>query len=1110
MIRRILTPVLFLILLIPFTLQSAEEGRLLRFPDIHGNQVVFMYGGDLWTVGADGGTARKLTTHAGIELMPKFSPDGKWVAFTGQYDGKDNVYAIPSEGGAPQQLTYLQPFKSLSERSGPENLVLEWYPDGKKILFLSRRYTFHTWFGQMYSVSIDGGTPEQLALPKGGLISFNSDGTKIAYNRKFRNFRTWKRYTGGLAQDIWIYDFPNNTMEQITDWVGTDTEPMWIGDKVFFTSDRPSSENPDKKTPGRANVWEYDLQSGEFTQRTFFQEYDVRWASAGEEQIIFENAGYLYTLDVTEDGTDPQKLTVMVPGDRRLALPDWKDTKNMISTFNAAPTGKRAVFEARGDIYTAPKEHGDIRNLTQTPGIREKYPAWSPDGKWIAYYSDRHGEDDLYLIKDEPGAGEVRVTKNAAMFRYAPLWSPDSKKLAFSDKSFRLWYVDIEEKEPVLVDKSDQWEIRDYRWSPDSKWLAYSKNHPSDFSSVYVYNLDEEKPVRITSELTNDWNPTWDPDGKYLYFLSDRHFNPSLGSFDFTYNYHRTAGVYLITLERGTDNPFAPRSDEVEVSQDEEKEEESGEETPDITIDFEGIAGRTIALPIDADNYRSLQATNGAVFYVSYPTYGLNGKVEPVQNALHGFDFDKREATEMMNGVGGYDISPDNKHLIVSAKGDYFLVDAKPADLKDAKALDLSDMEAKVNYRAEWQEIFDEAWRYQRDYFYNPQMNNVDWDSIKAKYEVLLPYVVNRFDLNYVMGEMISELSNSHTYVGGGDYPELDRVDYGQLGIDIAPENGYFRITNILQGDNSREERVSPLTKPGLDVSEGMYIIAVDGEPVDAEKNFHIYFENKVGKQVRLTVNDAPRENGSHHITVEPIANEHDLRHWEWINQNRKKVAELSDGKIGYVYLTDMSAQGLNEFVEQYYPQIRKQGLIIDVRYNGGGFVDQLILERLCRTLIGMGMNRHGATSTTPPQVFSGYMACLANGYSASDGDIFPYYFRKYELGPVIGMRTWGGVRGIRGNPGIMDGGYIYPPEFSRYDLNSTWNMENYGVAPDIEVDNLPNLVVEGKDPQLEKAVEYLMQQIRENPDSLHMELPPIPDYDKPYPEEYYEMLDME
>jgi len=1103
--------VIFLTLLMPLLLNAREEGRLLRFPDIHGNQVVFMYGGDLWAASADGGTARKLTTHAGIERHPKFSPDGQWIAFTGQYDGHDNVFVIPAAGGEPKQLTFLQPPESLSERSGPENMVLEWFPDSKFILFMSRRHTFHTWFGQLYSVALEDGTPEQLQLPKGGLTSFNEDGTSIAYNRKFRNFRTWKRYTGGLAQDIWIYNFQENTSEQITDWIGTDTDPMWIGDKIFFTSDRPAADNPDRRDPGRVNIWEYDFATSEFRQRTFFQEYDVKWASAGQETIIFENGGYLYTLDITPENTQPQKLTVYLPGDRRLRRPWWEETKELITTFNLAPTGKRAVFEARGDIFTVPEEHGDIRNLTQTPGIREKYAAWSPDGEWIAYFSDRRGEDDLYLIKDEPGAEEVRITTNASMFRYPPLWSPDSKKLVFSDKAFRLWYVDIDEKTPVLVDSSDHWEIREYRWSPDSRWLAYSKTHQTFFQSIYLYNLASTDITQLTSELTNDWAPTWDPDGKYLYFFSDRNLNPSLGTFDFTYNYHRTTGIYLVTLQKDTLNPFKPKSDEVKVGADEEadtgEEDQETKQTPPMQIDFEGIRGRMVRVPVDADNYRSLHASSGALFYVSYPTEGLGGKVEPIEPALHGFDMEKREDIEMAESVDNYDISPDKKHLIYKKNSDFYIVEAKPEKISEAKALDLSELKAKVDYQAEWLEMFEEAWRYQRDYFYNPRMNEVDWEAMREKYEELLPYVAHRYDLNYVIGEMIGELSNSHTYVGGGDYPDIDEVTYGQLGVDLTIDNGYYRISRIYPGDNTREDRVSPLTKPGINVPEGSYILAVDGEPVRAGDNFNAALENKAGKQVKLTGNSRPSEDGAWTETVVPVESEYELRHLAWIEGNRAKVAEMSDGRIGYVYLTDMSTTGLNEFVEQYYPQIRKQGIIIDVRYNGGGFVDQLILERLRRTLIGMSMNRNGYISTVPDQVFTGYMVCLMNGYSASDGDIFPYYFRKYGLGELIGERTWGGVRGIRGNPGIMDGGYIFPPEFSMYDLNSTWNMENYGVAPDIEVDNRPELVVNGRDPQLEKAVEVLLKKIEENPEGKYLKLPPRPDFTPPYPEEYYELL---
>lgn len=1100
-------------LLLPLFLFAQQEGRLLRFPDVHQDQVVFMYGGDLWTVSTSGGIARKLTSHKGLEILPKFSPDGKWIAFTGQYDGNDQVYVIPSEGGVPKQLTYLQPPEHLSERSGPENMVLNWYPDSKHVLFMSRRYTFHTWFGQLYSISIDGGMPEQLALPKGGLTSFNSTGEKIAYNRKFRNFRTWKRYTGGLAQDIWVYDFPNNTIQQITDWVGTDTDPMWVADKIYFTSDRPSSKHPDQKAPGRANIWEYDLKTKQFTQRTFFTKYDVKWASAGENKLVFENGGYLYLLDITQQNSEPQKLAVTMPGDRNLTRPSWEETKKLVSTFNVAPTGNRAVFEARGDIYTVPKEHGDIRNLTQTPGIREKYPVWSPDGKWIAYYSDRHGEDDLYLIKDEPGVKEFRVTSDAKVFRYPPIWSPDSRKLAFSDKSLRLWYVDIQKKQPVLVDSSDIWEIRNYKWSPDSKWLAYSKPHQTHFSSLYVYNLDDEQVHQVTSEMTNDWNPAWGTGGKYLYFLSDRHFNPTLGSFDFTYNFHRTAGVYVVNLAKDTQALFPPRSDEVKVEKKKEnkkEEEEKADETPEVKIDFDGIQNRMVALPIDADNYRELHTADNAIFYVSYPIRGLAGKAEPVDPILHGFDLKERKDVKIAEKVGRYDISPDKEYLIYRQNGDYKITEAKPKEVTEAKTLNLSDLEAKVAYKKEWKEMFDEAWRYQRDYFYNPNMNNVNWDSMKVKYRQLIPYVADRYDLNYVIGEMIGELSNSHTYVGGGDYPDIQTVKYGQLGIDLTTEDGFYKITKIYPGDNTRKSRVSPLTKPGMDVPVGSFIIAIDGQPVRADDNFNEMLENKAGQQVKLTINDKPSSKDARDVTVEPVGSEFELRHWDWINSNRKKVSEMSDRQIGYIYLTDMSKTGLNEFVEQYYPQIRKKGLIIDVRYNGGGFVDQLILERLRRVLVGMSTSRNGGNSTEPPQVFTGYMATLINGFSASDGDIFPYFFRKYGLGELIGERTWGGVRGITGNPGIMDGGYIYPPQFSIYNLDSEWNIEKYGVPPDIEVDNLPTKVVEGHDPQLEKAVEVLMQKIKNNPESKHLELPPKPPYNPPYPKKHYKDLNME
>ncbi|MCD6452665.1 MAG: PD40 domain-containing protein [Acidobacteria bacterium] len=1089
------------LLLAPLLLfaQPMKEGRLMRFPDIYGDKIVFTYAGDLWLVSSEGGMARRITSHPGLELFPKFSPDGKWIAFTGQYDGNMNVYLIPAEGGVPKQLTYAPDVGHVSERMGPNHEVIEWFPDGKHILFLSRRNTFNTWFGRLFKVSIDGGLPEQIVLPKGGLTSFSPDGKKIAYNRIFRNFRTWKRYKGGMAQDIWIYDFGKNEIERITKYKGTDTFPMWYKDKIYFASDRGKYE--------RMNIWCYDLSTKRFHQVTHFKEYDVNWPSLGDGRIVFENGGYLYVLDLATEKA--KKITVYLPGDFAYARSKWVDGSKFISEFGLAPEGKNAIFVARGDIFIVPKKEGATRDITCTSGIREKYVSYSPDGKWIAYISDKTGEDEIYLRPARGFGGEKRITFDGKCFRFPPRWSPDSKKLLFADKSLRLWYVDIEKKKPVLIDKAKQWEIRYYNWSPDSNWVVYSKAEENGFSSIFLYHLPEKKIYRVTSQFTDDFAPVFDPDGKYLYFLTNRSYNATLGTFDMSYVYNRTTRICLMTVRADIPSPFAPKDEMIEAKKEKPKEEKkpakgkkekAKKKKEEFRIDLEGMENRTVVIPIKPGNISNLSAVKGKILYITLPTRGLSGPSSPEKPALHLYDIKAKKDFTLLSPIANYDISPDGKKLIYRSGKTYGIVDIAGRRYKVGDgALNLSGMKMKVDLRAEWRQMFAEAWRLERDYFYSPKMNGVDWKKMKKKYEVLLPYVAHRFDLIYLLGEMVGELCNSHTYVGGGDMPKVEHVNVGMLGVDFELDkaSGRYRFKKIYRGDNSRERYRAPLAEPGIKVKEGDYLLAVEGKELSAPTNPYALFENTVGKPVVLTVNSKPTMKGAWNITVKPIANEFNLRYLAWVEGNRKKVEKMSHGLIGYIYLPDMSADGLNEFVRQFYPQVRKKGLIIDVRYNGGGFVDQLILERLRRILIGMDMSRNGADSTIPSVVFHGHMLTICNAYSASDGDIFPFFFKKYKLGPVIGTRTWGGVRGIRGYTPLLDGGYVTMPEFSVYGLDSKWVMENHGVDPDIVVDNRPDLVVKGRDPQLEMAVKILLEKIKKEPKKL----PKRPPYLPPYPE---------
>ena len=1114
-IRRMLILIMFLAAPLAISAEMSE-GRLMRFADIYKDKIVFSYAGDLWLVSSSGGEARRITTDPGLELFPKFSPDGKWIAFTAQYDGNFNVYVMPANGGEPKQLTSEPDVTTVPERIGPNNMVINWLPDSQHILFLSRRDTFNDWFGRLFTVSIDGGLPARLPIDKGGLTSFSPDGTKIAYNRIFRNFRTWKRYTGGMHQQISIYDLKNNTYEPIADNPHTSTYPMWHGDTIYFGSDRGPEH--------RINIYSYSLKTKQTKQLTDFKDYDVDWPSLGPDAIVFTNGGYLYTFDLKSQKA--QKLTVYLPGDRDLARPRWANVSRYVTDFDISPEGNRAVLTARGDIFTVPAKDGSIRNLTQTPGIREKYAAWSPDGKWIAYLSDRTGEQEIYITPQDGMGKETRITTDGKMFRMPPVWSPDSKKLLFADKDLRLFYVDIDQKTPVLIDQGKYFDITDYVWAPDSKWVAYAKMEENTNSAINLYSLADKKITPVTTSFTSSSNPTFDPGGKYLLFLSQRDYNEVIGVYDFEFSNPKATRVYMVTLRADLPSPFAPKSDEAGKKPDEsagKDEAKSGEkekkETEDVAknfrIDLDGIQNRVTALPTPPANIARLQAGKDGIYYSTSPISGLSGALPGEHPAIHVYDLKERKDEVLLTGATSFALSFDSSKLLYSASpsgeaGDdeepgphertFGIIDAKPSGTPHKVGdgtLNLSSMEMRIDPRAEWQQMFNETWREERDFFFEASMNGVDWAKERDRYAPLLRDVADRYDLNYLIGEMLGELANSHTYVGGGDYPDLHPVNLGLLGVDyeLDAASGLYRFKKIYSGENWDAGLRSPLTEPGVVVKEGDYLIAVNGRDLKAPQPPSELFVNTADQNVTLTVNSQPTAAGARTVVVKPLSSEYALRQLDMINTNRRKVEQATGGRVGYIYLPNMEGDGLNAFVKQFFPQIRKEGLIIDVRYNGGGFVDQLIFERLRRILAGMDSARNFAISTIPDVVFNGSMACVTNAYAASDGDIFSYYFKKYHLGPLIGTRTWGGVRGIRGYEPLLDGGYITRPEFSVYGLDSKWVVENYGVAPDIEVDNTPDLVMKGRDPQLERAIEEVMKAIEEHPKHLPPRPPDLPAY---------------
>jgi len=1066
---------------------SAQQA-LVRFPTIHGNHVVFEAGGDLWQVDTSGGEARRLTADPGYDQMPRFSPNGKWLAFTGEYAGQTDVYVMPAGGGAVKRLTYksdVTPHAPM--RWGPNNMVVSWTPDSKDVVFLSRRDTFNSWFGRLFKVSVDGGLPTALPLPKGGMLSYNADGTKIVYNRIFRNFRTWKHYYGGLAQDVWLYDFQTKKTRRITHWKGSDIDPMWRGDTVYYASDQGPNHT--------MNIWAYSLKSQQFRQVTHFKDYDVDWPSLGDSGIAFADAGKLYVLKLPSEKL--VQVPVTVPNDGMRTQPYWYDADQMIRSAEIAPNGKLAVFGARGDLFTVPVKYGDTQDITRTTGVREQYPSWSPDGKTVAYVTDASGESEIAIRPADGSGKETLLTDTSDRTYYDPYWSPDGKWLAFSDSSKTLWVMNVKSRKMHKV-AHDKWrELKDFAFAPDSGWLTYSETQPNGMRAIFVYGLESHRNHQVTRGWFDDSNPTFSDDGKYLYFVSARHQNPTFSNSEFDVADLETDGIYVTTLQTGTASPFAPR--EQSATEKETKGKGGSKKPPQVRIDFDGLASRAVPVPVANANIGHMDVADGVVFYTTEPNPVLGHRLPGEQPALMAFDMAQRKGKQLVAGASGFTVSADGKSLLYTARNNWYI---RPADYSSGQGdkLDTSHMKMEVDPQAEWKEMYWQAWRLERDFFYNPKMNGKNWDAIGKRYAALLPLVTCRQDLNYLIGEMVASLQNSHTYVGGGDHPHApDYVATGNLGARFAldAKSGRYYLSRVYTGDNTVEGYTAPLAQPGLKAKQGDYVLAINGRELRAPTNPYEYLVNTLGGTVTLKLADNPAGRNAWTIRVKPIANALPLWLHAWIKNNREKVNKLSNGKIGYVYLSDMEELGMNQFIRQYYPQLMKQGLIIDDRYNGGGFIDPIVLERLRRILVALDTTRERGPEPSNA-IAIGYKAVLTNHYSASDGDIFPWKFKQYHLGPVIGERTWGGVRGIRGYWPLMDGGYITVPEFAMYNPKSQWIVENIGVEPDVTVDDLPGDVMAGKDAQLDTAVRMLMKKIKANP----IQLPPPPSWLPAYPKQ--------
>ncbi len=1084
---------LFLVSLFASTAISQQEARLLRFPATYGNQIVFSYAGDLYTVASTGGVARKITNDVGYEMFARFSPDGKWLAFTGQYDGNTEVYLMPSEGGVPKRLTYTATLSrdDVSDRMGPNNIVMTWRDD-KTILYRSRRIEHNDFIGQLFLASVDGGIPEQLPLPRGGFSSYSPDKKKLAYNRVFREFRTWKRYRGGQADEIWIYDFETKAITNITNNAAQDIIPMWSGNKIYFASDRDENK--------RMNIYVYDLTTKETKKLTNFTEFDCKFPSIGNNALVFENGGYIYRLDLATD--QAQKVPISIEEDHAIGRGGLKDVSKEVTNFEISPDGNRALLGARGDVFTVPAKYGNTRNLTHTPGVHERNSKWSPDGKWIAYISDASGEDEIYIQAQDGSAPATQITKTGDTYKYQIYWSPDSKKLVWSDKKLRLQYVDIDSKNITTVAQATAFEISNYAWAPDSKWIAYALPEEKVMTTIQLYSVEKKETYAVTDGWFESNGPVFSSDGKYLFFVSDRTFNPTYSSTEWNHSYSDLSSIYLVTLVKDTKSPFAPKSDEVKIKaeekesgkkNDEKKKDKDKDSEPKVTVkvDIAGLEQRITVLPISSAGYGNLVSVGDKLYYAR------NGSKDE-KTKIFLYELDKQKETEL-GEFNGFEISADTKKMLVGGDGSYSIIDLPTGKIDAKERLNLSDMKVTLDRNAEWNQIYNECWRQMRDFFYAPNMHGVDWQKVRKTYEPLLKYVNHRADLTYIIGEMIAELSAGHTYVGGGDYPKPERIQIGLLGAKIErdPASKYYRIKKILKGQNWDKNARSPLTEIAVDAREGDYIISIDGKPTNQMNDMYEALVNTAGKQVTLQLNTEPKESGSRETVVIPTADERTLYYYNWVQDNIEKVSKATDGKVGYVHIPNMGVDGLNEFVKYYYPQLRKEALIVDVRGNGGGNVSPQIIERLRREITMIDIARNSAPNIDPGGMVLGPKVMLIDEFSASDGDIVGYRFRKAKLGPLIGKRTWGGVVGIRGTLPLLDGGFLNKPEFSRYDVEGKeWIMEGHGVDPDIFVDNDPAREYAGIDDQLNKAIEVIKEEMKKNPVKLP-DHPPYPDKSK-------------
>ncbi len=1084
---------LFALALVPACLlvtgQTEPQRLLLRTPGVSKTQIVFEYANDLWTVSRQGGEANRLTSGVGREFNPHFSPDGAQIAFSGEYDGNIDVYVVPAAGGIPRRLTY---------HPGPD-IAIGWTPDGQRILFNSHRDAFAD-SGRLYTISAAGSLPAALPLVTAEDGAYSGDASHIAYVPVFQWQAAWKRYRGGQTTKIWIADLADSSIVKIPRENSNDFNPMWVGKRIYFLSDRG----------GPVSLWVYDTASGKVSEAVKNEGLDFKSASDGPGAIVYEQFGSIYLFDIKSGKS--KHIDIHVSADLPEVRPHFeKMDVAKIENADISPTGQRAVFEAHGEILTVPAEKGDIRNLTASPSVADRDPAWSPDGKSIAYFSDESGEYALH-IRAQNGLGDATKISlgNPPSFFYSPTWSPDNKKIAYFDKRLNLWYLDVAKKTPVKVD-TDRYDSPSYnfspRWSPDGRWITYCKQLGNHQHAIFMYSLASAKATQITDGLSDSTSPDFDKSGKYLYFIASTNVALSGGWIDMSSIQHPvTSAIYVMVLRKDLPSPLAPQSDDENVNvdkkeadkpdaKDKDKGKDGAKETapPEVRIDFDNISQRILALPLPEKNYFTAAPGKEGILYVQDGPL-VNMQPGPRQITVNKFDFKTRKTDKILEGVTGFALS-DNREKILYRQGQqWFIAGAENAPKPGDGALKLAEMEVRVDPRAEWKQMYHEVWRIERDYFYDPHFHGLDIAAAEKFYSPYVEGISSRNDLTYLFEEMLGNMTVGHMFVRGGTQPSVPKLKVGLLGADYQIDNGRYRFAKVYNGENWNPQLQAPLTQPGVNVVAGEYLLAVRGRELHSSDNVYSFFEETAGKQIVLKVGPNPNGSGSREVTVVPVDNETNLRHLAWIEDNRRTVDQLSGGKLAYVHLPDTARGGFTSFNRYFFAQIGRQGAVVDERYNHGGDIADYVIEYLNRKPMGRIATREGEDITDPTQAIYGPKVMIINEFAGSGGDAMPWYFRKAGVGPLVGMKTWGGLIGIGGYPPLIDGGTVTAPRWAFYGLRGQWEVENHGIAPDVEVDLDPKLAREGRDPQLERAVSVALEMLKKNPPPT-FERPPYPNY---------------